>query len=297
MALKIIDISKFNTVTDWAKVRQSVDGIIIRVAFRGYGSGKISIDPKFETFAEKCNTYGIPFGMYFMSSAISIKEAREEAEYSVYQAKEHNMPAYMPIFIDSEDVDGTAAVRRSDGLTKSARTDVCNAFMETVKGFGYKAGIYCSDSWTTDKLEWNRIKDTGINWIARYAKNNNGNATVKATPCHMHQYTSDGIIPGISGRCDVSNCFIDLKVDQNTKKNTVAVPTVKLGHISENARLLQKNLNEVMEFDIPVTGTVDKLTEAAIILFQHKYMLDADGIYGKKSYAVMDELIKEKQNV
>ena len=83
----------------------------------------------------------------------------------------------------------------------------------------------------------------------------------------------------------------------NAPSDGVAVPTVKLGNKDENARLLQKNLNEVMEFDIPVTGTVDKLTEAALILFQYKYELDPDGIYGKKSYAVMHELIKEKQNV
>ena len=30
---KIIDISKFNRITNWKKVKNNVDGIIIRVAY------------------------------------------------------------------------------------------------------------------------------------------------------------------------------------------------------------------------------------------------------------------------
>lgn len=211
MNTRIIDISKFNVVNDWLKVKKSVDGVIIRVAFRGYGSGKITADAKFSLFAEKCNVNKIPWGIYFMSSAISTAEAEAEAVYSVEMAKRYNMPEYMPIFIDSEDVDGTSAKRRSDALSKPARTAVLKAFINKVETLGYKGGLYCSDSWTRDSLNWDDIKNEGINWLAKYGKNDGTISAVKSSPCHMHQYTSKAYIPGIAGYCDLSICYIDLK--------------------------------------------------------------------------------------
>jgi len=35
---KIIDLSQFNAVADWTKVAGSVDGVILRAGYRGYGS-------------------------------------------------------------------------------------------------------------------------------------------------------------------------------------------------------------------------------------------------------------------
>lgn len=207
---KIIDISKFNTITDWAKVKKAVDGIIIRVAFRGYGSGKISPDVKFADFATECNRHGIAWGMYFMSSAITVAEAENEAIYSVDMARKYSMPANMPIFIDSEDVDGTSAKRRSDALDKATRTKVVGAFIRKVNSLGYKGGIYCSDSWTRDMLNWNDVCNLGVNWLAKYGKNDGSVSTVLAKPCHMHQFTSKARIDGVSGNCDLSYCYIDL---------------------------------------------------------------------------------------
>ena len=34
----IIDISYYNTVTDWRRVAESVEGVIIRLGYTGYGS-------------------------------------------------------------------------------------------------------------------------------------------------------------------------------------------------------------------------------------------------------------------
>lgn len=293
MATRIIDLSKFNVVTDWNSVKKSCEGIILRVAFRGYGSGKITADTKFAEFAEKCNEFNIPWGIYFMSSAISASEAEDEAVYSVQMAIKYGMPKYMPIFIDSEDVDGTSAVRRSDGLSKEARTSVLNEFIYQVRQLGYKGGLYCSDSWTRDRLNWDDIKHSGINWIAKYGKNDGKTvATIQASPCHMHQFTSKASIPGIKGNCDLSYCYVDLIEENEPEESNIATPTIKSAYSGRNAELLQQNINESTGWNIPLTGKVDKLTESALVVWQHLNGLEPDGIYGKKSYAKMEELLK-----
>ena len=34
---KVIDLSKYNTVSDFGEVASNVDGVIIRAGYRGYG--------------------------------------------------------------------------------------------------------------------------------------------------------------------------------------------------------------------------------------------------------------------
>ena len=48
---KVIDLSEYNTVSDFGAVANSVDGVIIRAGYRGYGSGKVVQDAKFVEFA------------------------------------------------------------------------------------------------------------------------------------------------------------------------------------------------------------------------------------------------------
>ena len=43
-----IDISEFNTITDWSKVKKNVDCVIIRMGLRGSRDGKIRFDKKYK---------------------------------------------------------------------------------------------------------------------------------------------------------------------------------------------------------------------------------------------------------
>ena len=57
-----IDLSTHNQVTDWDKVRQAGDFIILRA---GYGAG--NIDEKLVPYAAACMEKGIPLGLYWFS--------------------------------------------------------------------------------------------------------------------------------------------------------------------------------------------------------------------------------------
>lgn len=208
MSKKIVDLSKYNTITNWGMIKSSVDGAILRCGYRGYGSGKIAIDARFPEYAEACRNNGIPFGVYFMSQAITEQEGREEACYAVSLANQYG--ATFPVFIDSEDGDGTSRKVRADGLSKSKRTKVAQAFCEAVTATGRTAGVYASESWFNSNLNFVELKQYFI-WVAKYGKNTGGKCTsVTLSKCDMHQYTSNGIVPGISGKADISICYTEL---------------------------------------------------------------------------------------
>lgn len=208
--MKWVDLSYNNTVTDWSKLKKNVDGLIIRCAYRGYGSGKITVDKKAVEHLSKAHDFMIPFGIYFMSSAITEKEAEEEAVYTVEQAKKYG--ATLPLFIDSEDVDGTPVQRRSDALSYNERTKVLVAFCKKVESLGYKAGVYASTSWYANKFDYKQILPY-VTWVAQYNTKCEAKHRVDAW-----QYTSKGSIEGIKGNIDLSEVYFLKEREPNPYK-------------------------------------------------------------------------------
>lgn len=197
--MKFIDISKYNTIKDWAALAKTGYSIMIRIGYRGYGSGKIVLDPMAITFMKECKTRKIPFGLYFMSQAITENEGIEEATFAANYAKQYG--AILPIAIDCEDGDGTAKVVRADGLTKEQRTRIAISFCDTVNRLGFVGAVYSSTSWYVNRLDVNKLLGYKL-WVAQYA--------TKCTAKHRvdaWQYTSYGSVDGISGRVDISENY------------------------------------------------------------------------------------------
>lgn len=261
----IIDLSKYNRVTNWKSVSQNVEGAILRVGYRGYGSGKIVLDPSFETNAKMCYDYNIPVGLYFMSQAITVVEAIEEADFSLNYADKYGIQ--LPIFIDSEDGDGTARVVRADALNAHDRTEICKYFCKTVKDGGYESGTYASTSWFKNKLKVSELLPYKI-WCAQYGPNLTATHRVD-----MWQYTSNGSVPGISGRVDLSKTIA-----------SSARPTIRKNDRGEYVKIIQRKVGT------PVDGIFGPKTEAAVKAFQLRNGLIADGIVGKLTWAALDRV-------
>lgn len=218
----LVDISKYNTVTDWTDVAKNVSGAIIRCGYRGYVVGVISEDNKYRMHAENAKAAGVPFGVYFMSQAITEDEAREEADYAVFMAKAYG--ATLPIFIDSEDGDGTATNVRADGLSQDVRTAVVKAFCDRVMSYGMTAGVYASESWFKTRLHYEQLKGYMI-WCAKYGSND-GTAQTKPSleKVDIWQYSSRGSVPGISGHVDVNECYIEIPAASEGSNPVVVSP-------------------------------------------------------------------------
>jgi NAD(P)-dependent dehydrogenase (short-subunit alcohol dehydrogenase family) len=89
----------------------------------------------------------------------------------------------------------------SNSLSKSERTEIIQAFVDTVNTAGYLAGVYSYYYWLKDKVYLSSIRNAYI-WVAHYS------ATDLPLPnASMWQYSSKGSIPGINGNVDLDRSY------------------------------------------------------------------------------------------
>lgn len=191
----IIDISEFNSVTDWTLVKKNVDLVIIRMGYRGSISGKITYDKKYKMHRKACEEHGIPHGFYFFPTSVSYDEAVEEADWVANELR--GIRAFAcPVFADSEKVqaDGSG---RSDRLSVERRTCFLKAFCARLQLHGIPAGVYASTYWLEHNLDMKMLPFSV--WVAQYAPA----CSYKGDYIYW-QYTSKGQIPGISGYVDMT---------------------------------------------------------------------------------------------
>ncbi|OUM58959.1 glycoside hydrolase family 25 protein [Piromyces sp. E2] len=199
---EIINISRWNTVTNYASAASAIDGVIIRCGYRGYGSqGSLVKDSMLENhykgFKDKTK-----IGYYFFSQAITVKEAEDEATYVVntlIKGKQNNFPIYW--YSESSGAPGNSG--RADNLSKSVRTACAVAFVMKVKALGYRAGIYASEYWFNDNLDYNKIVNAGASiWVAKYSSEKPITSSYDSW-----QYSSTSYVKGISGNVDKSYVY------------------------------------------------------------------------------------------
>ncbi|MDE7113286.1 MAG: hypothetical protein K2O57_03770, partial [Acetatifactor sp.] len=98
---KGIDVSRFQGNIDWQAVAgDSVEFAIIRVANRGYGTGKLVVDEQFEKNIKGAVDAGIHVGVYIYSQAIDEQEVLEEANLVMEKLADHDVNC--PIVFDVE---------------------------------------------------------------------------------------------------------------------------------------------------------------------------------------------------
>ena len=204
-----IDVSSHNGLINWLQVKQSnrISYAIIRAAYRGFVTGRIVTDDQFEKNLMQANATGLDIGVYFFTQAINENEAREEADYIINLIKRYNIKIKYPIVIDTENSGSkTNGILdnegRADQLSSTMRTNVCIAFCERIKQYGYTPMIYASRDWFYNNLEVNRL-NSYEHWVAHYTGDFN-KQTDYQQPYTMWQYTSEGSLPGIIGNVDMN---------------------------------------------------------------------------------------------
>ena len=160
----LVDLSKYNIVSDYNQLAKEVDGVIVRAGYRGSQTGSITQDPRFETHITELLKKNVKIGLYFYSQAINETEGKAEAQWIIEQAKKYKID--YPIFIDSEY--SKEQKGRADHLDKNTRTKIMTAFCNEVAKAGYVAGVYASDNWFKTQLNFDELKNWFI-WCARYS--------------------------------------------------------------------------------------------------------------------------------
>lgn len=190
-----VDVSKYQGSIDWNKVKASgIDFAIIRVGYRGYGSGALVEDSSFRANIKGATAAGLRVGLYFYSQAIDEAEAVEEASMVLSLCQGYNIG--YPIFFDTEKVAGDTG--RADNISKAERTACAVAFCETIRNAGYQAGVYSYASWFYNQLNLANLGKYKI-WIAQYRDTLSFNSRYD-----IWQYSSKGSVPGIPKAVDMN---------------------------------------------------------------------------------------------
>lgn len=193
-----IDVSKFQGNIDWQQVKEAgIEFVILRAGLRGYGSGKLVTDERFNEHYRGASEAGLEIGVYFFSAAVNEEEAVAEADYVLSLLADH--PVTMPVVFDTEPIYYDDA--RTDDLTPDELTAITKAFCERIRQSGLTPMIYANAKRFTTVLHLEALEEYE-KWLADYRERPD-------YPYHfsMWQFTEQGRVPGIEGNVDIDLFF------------------------------------------------------------------------------------------
>lgn len=205
-----IDVSRYQGNIDWKKVAASgIDFAMIRVGYRTTGSGTITADSHAKYNMQQADKYGIKVGVYFFSTAISVEEAKAEANWVAQYISAYNIT--YPVAYDCEGFGNSK--NRHCGIGFEKRTDNAIAFMECIKQHGYTPLFYGSKSDMEDEPEWDMDKISSLYnvWVAQYPAKPYPETQYSAYSGRymMWQYTNKGSVPGIGTAVDMNVGYLE----------------------------------------------------------------------------------------
>lgn len=192
--MKGIDLSKHNGRIDFDDVIENIDFAILRAGFGVSYLPDTQKDPLFEYYYDGLNGRR-PLGAYYFTYANKVGDGKKEAENCLkyIDGKAFDLPIYYDLEDDTKHI-----------VPKNIVNTIAREFVDTIKAAGYKPGIYCNLNWAKNYIDLSLFKDCSI-WIAMYGSNNGNIPSNKPSVYYdIWQYTSEGRVPGISGRVDMN---------------------------------------------------------------------------------------------
>ena len=210
----LIDVSKHQGVIDWTKVPYRA---IVRIGYRGYGSGTLEKDEQYDANLAGAKANGKLFGFYFFSQAITVEEAREEAEFCAKLA-----PTGYPLFFDTE-WSHNVHDGRADKLTKDQRTAIAMAFCVRAKQLGFVVGVYTCTSFANANIDYECLCEDYVGWLADTRADYD-----KTLPRHIHQYSQSAKngVPGITPETDLNHLIKPLPAAEESTASKLQVITI-----------------------------------------------------------------------
>lgn len=190
---KCIDVSYWQgkiSQANWEKVKKTCGYAICRASYTSQKSFTLNPDSTFATNFVNAKAAGLKVGAYHYSQAITVAEAKQEAEYLCNILKN-----FTPTFYVVCDFEFGGRLNKKIGTKAS---DIANAFCDVVKARGYSPCIYANTSTLNGYLKSPKYPV----WVAQY----NSTCTYTGSKV-MWQYTSSGKVDGITGKVDLSHVY------------------------------------------------------------------------------------------
>jgi GH25 family lysozyme M1 (1,4-beta-N-acetylmuramidase) len=199
MMQTILDVSRWQGVIDWQKVKDSgqIDGVMLKTVstnrkFSTRADG-LYIDPTYATNYAACKALCIPVGVYYYTYAQT--RAQANAELALLRKALKGKTVELPVAVDVED-------NKLKPLSATDLTALVSYAAKSIEAWGYYAMVYTYSSYANTELDMDALAAHDL-WIADYRG-------TRPTRKHgMWQYTSTGTVPGISGGVDMSHAYKD----------------------------------------------------------------------------------------
>ena len=200
-----VDVSAYQGTIDWNQVAASgYTFAMIRCGYRGCEQGALFKDDNVDANIQGAKAAGLNVGVYFFSQAISVDEAKEEAEFVLDMIKDYDID--LQIAFDWERVENVENVRTAD-MTDDDVTNVAVEFCKNIQLAGYIPSVYMSINQGYYVYDLDKIRYYSF-WIS--------DPTTYPDFYYSHtlwQYNIEATIPGISVAADLDMMFIPKETD------------------------------------------------------------------------------------
>lgn len=287
MSKKVIDVSSYQGLIDWAKVKAAgIQGAILKVIRKD-----LNPDNQFENNWSGCKKAGMPIaGVYNYSYANTVDKARSDAQKVVDTLAGRRAK----VWLDAED----ACLK---GLGQKL-IDIILAYQAVIRAAGLEFGVYTGLSFYNDYIKPYANQIDCNFWIARYPSTSRKNVDdvppVDKQPLVSHilegwQWASTGRVSGISGNVDFNQWYGDI-LEPIPIGSAYPIPERLLKLTSPNMRgddvkWAQNHLVRLrfLPDDSEVDGIYGTKTEKAVRAAQKHYGIAVDGIVGANTVYVI----------
>lgn len=194
MAKKGIDISQWQGTVDFAKVKTQVDFAILREGYRQ------TIDPKFLEYVQECKDNDILIhGVYHFLYPLNNQDVIAEAKSCIANMEKAGLGKDVRIWCDLEYDTISNAKKYGVTLGSNEINLFTKTFCDYVVSQGYLTGVYTNCDYYKNYYDQAVLAKYPV-WLADYTGDPD-------FPCIMQQYSSKGVVTGISGNVDMDYCF------------------------------------------------------------------------------------------
>ena len=266
-----IDVSAWQGTIDWAKVKKAGCGhAVLKI-----NTKNLAVDRQFAANIKGCKAQGIPYGVYRYVYESTEAAAKKAAQAVVELLKKYDAAPGTIVWWDVED-------KSIQPTAKTTLTASILAAQQVIESAGYGFGVYCGKYWYDSVLQTKQLSCPF--WIARYPSTKA--VAFGAAPSAQYkpvttqtlwgwQYSSKGVVPGISGNVDLNQIYGVAAVTSYP----VPARTLRKGNRGDDVKWLQQRLN-VYGAGLAVDGDFGPVTEAAVREYQLRHGLAVDGIVG-----------------
>lgn len=194
---RYIDVSRYQGTIDWAQVAAAgYKGAMLKTVSTNHKLSKradgLYIDSTFEANYRNAKAAGLDVGVYYYTYATN--KDMVNAELSLLRQAVYGKELTLPVAVDVED-------NRLVSLDKQDLTDLAAYALHEVEQRGFYAQLYTSTSFAKAHLF---VGGAALHpydvWLADYT----GKTPKVDFKYNVHQHTSKGRVPGISGNVDLN---------------------------------------------------------------------------------------------